>query len=124
TVAPILDLNREDVVYDAKWAPHRPGVFALVDGAGCVEVWDLASDIEVPITRQTPSKGRGAVVRQSLNKVAWEEKAGRRLATGGLDGVLSVFDVGKGLSGGPDEVPDAEWANMKRLMAKLEQGRD
>ncbi|KAI5302582.1 hypothetical protein KEM56_000549 [Ascosphaera pollenicola] len=124
TVSPILDLNREDVVYDARWAPHRPGIFALVDGAGYVEVWDLASDIEVPVTRQTPSKSRGAVVRQSLNKVAWEEKTGRRLATGGLDGVLSVFEVGKGLSGGPDEVSDIEWSNMKRLISRLEQGKD
>lgn len=124
TTSPILDLNREDVVYDARWAPHRPGVFALVDGAGFVEVWDLAVETEVPIARQTPSKGRGAVVRQSLNKVAWEEQAGRRLATGGLDGVLSVFEVGKGLSGASDDVPDEEWSSMRRLISRLEQGRD
>lgn len=124
TVAPILDITREDIVYDACWAPHRPGVFALVDGAGYVEVWDLSNETEVPVARQTPSKGRGAVVRQSLNKVAWEEKAGRKLAVGGLDGVLSVFDVGKGLSGGPEDVSDTEWTNMKRLVARLEQGRD
>ncbi|OJD18614.1 hypothetical protein AJ78_01385 [Emergomyces pasteurianus Ep9510] len=123
-VAPVLDLNREDVVYDARWSPHRPGVFALVDGAGSVEVWDLCTDTEVYAARATPTKARNAAIEQSLNKVAWEERDGRRLATGGLDGVLTVFEVGKGLSGGPDEVPAEEWSAMKRLVAKLEQGRD
>ncbi|OAX79164.1 hypothetical protein ACJ72_06521 [Emergomyces africanus] len=123
-VAPVLDLNREDVVYDARWSPHRPGVFALVDGAGSVEVWDLCTDTEVYAARATPTKARNAVIEQSLNKVAWEERDGRRLATGGLDGVLTVFEVGKDLSGGPDEVPAEEWSAMKRLVAKLEQGRD
>ncbi|KAK2775268.1 hypothetical protein FQN52_000721 [Onygenales sp. PD_12] len=124
TVAPILDLNREDVVYDARWSPHRPGVFALVDGAGFVEVWDLCTDTEVYAAREAPTKARNAVIEQSLNKVAWDERDGRRLATGGLDGVLTVFEVGKELSGGPDEVPSEDWAGMKRLVGKLEQGRD
>ncbi|EGC44634.1 cytoplasmic dynein intermediate chain [Histoplasma capsulatum var. duboisii H88] len=123
-VSPVLDLNREDVVYDARWSPHRPGVFALVDGAGSVEVWDLCTDTEVYAARATPTKARNAVIEQGLNKVAWEERDGRRLATGGLDGVVTVFEVGKDLSGGPDEVPTEEWSAMKKLVAKLEQGRD
>lgn len=120
-VSPILDINREDVVYDAKWSPHRPGVFSLVDGAGNVEVWDLYTDTEVPAVRTTPSKGRSGVLTRSLNKLAWEEREGRRIAAGGLDGVVSIFEVGKGLGGTPDEVPTEEWTGMKRLVAKLEQ---
>ncbi|KAL4944344.1 hypothetical protein BDV06DRAFT_94638 [Aspergillus oleicola] len=120
-VTPILDINREDVVYDARWSPHRPGVFSLVDGAGNLEVWDLYTDTEVPAVRTTPSKGRAGVLSRSLNKVAWEEREGRRLATGGLDGVVTVFEVGRGLSGTPDDVPSEEWTGMKRLVSKLEQ---
>ncbi|RDW81758.1 putative dynein intermediate chain [Aspergillus mulundensis] len=120
-ITPILDLNREDVVYDARWSPHRPGVFSLVDGAGNLEVWDLYTDTEVPAVRTTPSKGRAGVLSRSLNKVAWEEREGRRLATGGLDGVVTVFEVGRGLSGTPDDVPSEEWTGMKRLVSKLEQ---
>ncbi|PGH08289.1 hypothetical protein AJ80_07885 [Polytolypa hystricis UAMH7299] len=123
-VSPILDISREDVVYDARWSPNRPGVFGLVDGAGNLEVWDLCQDTEVPVVRASPSKGRGTVLKQSLNKLAWEEREGRRIATGGLDGVLTVFEVGKGLGGGTDDVPHEEWSGMKRLVAKLEQGRD
>ncbi|KAA8642238.1 hypothetical protein EYZ11_008565 [Aspergillus tanneri] len=120
-VTPILDINREDVVYDVRWSPHRPGVFSLVDGAGHLEVWDLYADTEVPVVRTTPSTGRGGILTRSLNKVAWEEREGKRIATGGLDGVVTVFEVGKGLSGTPEDVPAEEWTGMKRLVGKLEQ---
>ncbi|KAF3407210.1 Cytoplasmic dynein 1 intermediate chain 2 [Talaromyces pinophilus] len=120
-ISPLLDINREDVVYDAKWSPHRPGVFGLVDGAGNVEVWDLYHDTEVPAVRTQPTPGRGGVLTRSLNKIAWEEREGRRVATGGLDGVVTVFEVGKALSGPVEEVPADEWAGMKRLVSKLEQ---
>ncbi|KAJ9299941.1 hypothetical protein DTO217A2_8047 [Paecilomyces variotii] len=120
-VSPILDINREDVVYDARWSPHRPGVFSLVDGAGNLEVWDLYTDTEVPAVKTTPSRGRGGVLTKSLNKVAWEEREGRRLATGGLDGVVTVFEVGKDLGGTAEEVPAEEWAGIKRLVGRLEQ---
>ena len=120
-VSPILDINREDIVYDARWSPNRPGVFSLVDGAGHLEVWDLYADTEVPAVRASPSKGRAGILTRSLNKVAWEEREGRRLATGGLDGVVSIFEVGKGLSGTPEDVSADEWAGMKRLVGKLEQ---
>lgn len=120
-VEPILDLTREDAVYDARWSPHRPGVFSLVDGAGNVEVWDLYADTEVPIVRTQPSRGPGSVISRSLNKVAWEERDGRRLATGGLNGVVTVFEVGKGLGGPPEDVPAEEWMGMKKLVGKLEQ---
>ncbi|KAK5806869.1 hypothetical protein VI817_001127 [Penicillium citrinum] len=120
-VSPILDITREDVVYDARWSPHRPGVFSLVDGAGNLEVWDLYTDTEVPIARASPSRGPNSGISRSLNKVAWEEREGRRLATGGLNGVVTVFEVGKGLGGPSEEVPAEEWASMKRLVGKLEQ---
>jgi dynein intermediate chain len=44
--------------------------------------------------------------------------------TGGLGGVVTVFEVGKGLSGSVEEIGSEEWAGIKRLVGKLEQGRD
>ena len=123
-ISPILEINREDVVYDARWSPTRPGVFALVDGAGHVEVWDLYSDTEIPAARLSPSSSTqdgGGLLTKSLNKVAWEEREGRRLATGGLDGVVTVFEVGKGLGGRDEDIPAEEWSGMKRFVASLEQ---
>ncbi|KAL8780361.1 MAG: hypothetical protein Q9213_006505 [Squamulea squamosa] len=122
-VKPLLDLPREDVVYDAKWSPSKPGVFSAVDGAGNVEVWDLVVETEVPVARTSPEANKlaqGAFAAKSLNKVAWETKDGKRLATGGAAGVLSVFEVGSALSG--ENVRTEEWTGMKRLTGRLERG--
>lgn len=124
-VTPLADFVREDVVYDARWSPQRPSVFALADGAGNVEVWDLTFDMEVPVTRATPSSNKAAGLAgtyspRSLNKVAWEEKGGKRLAVGGAAGLVTVFEVGTELSG--EGTKSEEWASTKRLMGKLERG--
>ncbi len=121
TVSPVLDLAREDLVYDAKWAPHKPSMFACVTGAGDLEVFDLGYDLEVPIARGTPTRGKNGVVPfKGLNKVAWEERRGSHIAVGGLDGVVTVFDVGKGLQCGNNEKNLEEWVAMKKLVTKLE----
>lgn len=123
-VHPIMEFARDDVVYDARWSPHRPGVFALVDGAGSAEVWDLMLDIEIPVAKATPSantKGLGqaaAYLPKSLNKVAWDEKEGKRLAVGGAGGLVTVFEVGSDLGG--EGVKNEEWAGVKRLVARLD----
>ena len=123
-VSPILNLAREDLVYDAKWAPHKPSVFACVTGAGDLEVFDLSLDLEVPIAKGTPTRGKNGVVPfKGLNKVAWEERRGSHIAAGGLDGVVTVFDVGKGLQCGNGEASHEEWVSMKRLVNKLEGGK-
>lgn len=121
SIAPLLDLTREDVVYDARWSPIKPGVFALVDGAGSLEVWDVNTDIEVPVAKATPSQRSGgrAMLSKSLNKVAWEESEGRRIATGGIDGAVTVFEVGTEL-GGKESARGEEWSAVKKLCARLE----
>ena len=121
-VAPLLDITREDVVYAAAWSPVKPGVFALVDGAGSLEVWDITVDTEVPLAKTQPSSRKAAGFHtKSLNKVAWEENGGRKVAVGGLDGVVSVFEVGSEL-GGQDGVQQEEWTGVKKLMARLDAG--
>ena len=121
---PLIDMSRDDVVYDARWSPHKPGVFSLVDGAGSVEVWDLTVDTEVPVAKTTPQIDRnvhGAYVAKSLDKVVWEEKEGKRLGVGGAAGIVTVFEVGSDLTG--ESVKNEEWTRMKRLVSRLEAGR-
>ena len=123
-VGPLLEISREDIVYDARWSPHKPGVFSSVDGAGNVEVWDLTDDTEVPAARAAPELNRsiqGGYAAKSLEKVCWEEKEGKRLGVGGAAGVVSVFEVGTDLAG--ESVRNEEWTRMKRLVGKLEAGR-
>ncbi|KAL9121433.1 MAG: hypothetical protein Q9187_002014, partial [Circinaria calcarea] len=53
-ILPVLDISREDVVYSARWSPTRPSIFALVDGAGSLEIWDLNAETEVPVAKASP----------------------------------------------------------------------
>lgn len=143
-VRPLLELPHDEPVYDAKWSPVRPGVWAAVDGAGHLEIWDLNSDTSVPAARVVPTQRRddGSVIPKqesltgasgrlgpmgamydnsgkSLNKCAWEPGEGKRIATGGLDGVVSLFEVG-GELGGTEGVRQEEWMGVKKLVARLE----
>ncbi|OIW35545.1 WD40 repeat-like protein [Coniochaeta ligniaria NRRL 30616] len=113
-VSPLMEFVREDVVYDAKWSPTRPGVFALVDGAGWAEVWDLTVETEEPVARVSPSQRRDGRVG-----VAWEAGEGKRLATGGIDGAVTVFEVGVDL-GGKEGVKGEEWTAVKKLVGRIE----
>ncbi|KAF7548455.1 hypothetical protein G7046_g8669 [Stylonectria norvegica] len=121
TIAPLIDFVREDVVYDAKWSPVKPSVFALVDGAGWLELWDIAMETEEPVSRISPSsrKDGRTMLSKSLNKVAWEPNDGKRLATGGIDGSLTVFEVAGGL-GGKEGLKNEDWTNVKKLVNRVE----
>lgn len=118
TVAtPIMEFSREDVVYGAAWSPTKPGIFGLVDGAGQLEVWDIIVDTEVPIAKAQPSPRAGAIhLTKGLNKLAWEHHDGKRIAVGGLDGTLTVFDLTI------DPPRNEEWTSMKRLIGRVEGG--
>ncbi|KAI1339633.1 cytoplasmic dynein-like protein 1 intermediate chain 2 [Xylariaceae sp. FL0016] len=120
-VQPLLEFVREDVVYDAAWSPVRPGVFALVDGAGSLEVWDMTVETEIPVAKISPTSRKEGrqLLSKSLNKLAWEPTEGKRLATGGIDAQISVFEVGPDL-GGKESVRSEEWTNVKKLVARLE----
>jgi dynein intermediate chain len=121
SVTPVMDFTREDVVYDAKWSPVKPGVFSVVDGAGNLEVWDMTIDTEVPIAKLAPSarKGGRSAMSKSLNRISWEPSEGKRLAVGGIDGAVTVFEVGPDL-GGKDSARNEEWTSIKKLIARLE----
>ena len=122
-IAPVLDIPRENLVYDAKWAPHKPSVFACVTGAGELEVFDLNYDIEVPIAKAIPTRGKSGTLTRGLNKCSWDERRGGLIATGGLDSVVTVFEVGKGLSGGPGDTTLDEWTRLRKFVGKLDQAR-
>jgi dynein intermediate chain len=77
----------DDYVYDAKFHPTNPSLFACVDGLGKLDFWDLNKDVEVPVFRYDVGK-------YSLNKLAWSQD-GKRLATGDINGKVSVFNVDK-----------------------------
>jgi len=89
--APVLSLDSfEDYVYDAKWHPQHPAVFASVDGEGHIDLWNLNKNTESSIVRcENPN---AALKRVALNKCSWSTD-GRRLATGDSQGNLSVYSA-------------------------------
>lgn len=124
-VLPLLDVSRDDIVYDASWSPVRPGVFALVDGAGTVEIWSMTADLELPVLKAQPHEmdedsrsGLQTRKQRSLNKVAWEPSDGRRLAVGGIDGRVTLFDVGTEY-GGQEGARSEDWGHVRRLTDRL-----
>ena len=123
TIEPLLTIPREDVLYSARWHPHRPGTFSLVTGSGSLEIWDLPTDTEVPVCSASPDITTGKLSAmgaglgaKSLNKCEWEPKDGRKVVVGGASGVLSVFEVPAAFGGGEGEVGREEWIGMKRLI--------
>ena len=39
--------DNSDYVYDARWSPVHPALFATVDGNGRLDLWNLNNDTEV-----------------------------------------------------------------------------
>ncbi|KAJ1733478.1 hypothetical protein LPJ61_001541, partial [Coemansia biformis] len=95
----------DDYVYDARWSPIHPSVLASVDGTGRLALWNLNQDIELPV--QSVGGGR------ALNRLAWD-RPGRRIATGGVDGSVAVYDVGDVVAPRPDD-----HAKFARVVAEL-----
>lgn len=121
TVRPLLTIPREDAVYAARWSPTRPSIFGCVDGAGNFGVFDLLASSEVPVASTMPShQERNAYGLKSLNSLAWEKSAGKLAAVGGLDGVTTVFEVGREL-GGVEERGDA-WVGVRKWAARAARG--
>ncbi|CAK6952383.1 Cytoplasmic dynein 1 intermediate chain 2 [Scomber scombrus] len=102
-----------DYVYDAMWSPTHPALFACVDLAGRLDLWNLNNDTEVP-TASVYVEGAPA-----LNRVRWAH-SGKEIATGDSEGQVQVYDVGEQIC-----VPKAdEWTRFVRTLAEINENRD
>ncbi|KAN0121203.1 Pyridoxal phosphate-dependent transferase [Russula decolorans] len=107
TVPPIYSFDEaDDYVYDVKWHPAHPAVFASVDGSGKFDLWNLNMDTEVPVVSTTVN------AEHALNKVQWDRKDGRRAILGGSEGRLYIYDIGD------MAIPrETEWNDMQKTVA-------
>uniref|UniRef100_A0A8C4GR49 Dynein cytoplasmic 1 intermediate chain 2 n=1 Tax=Dicentrarchus labrax TaxID=13489 RepID=A0A8C4GR49_DICLA len=102
-----------DYVYDAMWSPTHPALFACVDLAGRLDLWNLNNDTEVP-TASVYVEGAPA-----LNRVRWAH-SGKEI----------VYDVGEVrcrpiLCFWQICVPKAdEWTRFVRTLAEINENRD
>lgn len=72
-----------DAVFDARWSPAHPAVFAAADGAGRVSLWDVTA----------PAAPRDAVrLRDPVTRLCWNAP-GSRIAAGTSAGTVAVLAV-------------------------------
>ncbi|KAM6948160.1 cytoplasmic dynein 1 intermediate chain 2-like isoform 3-T3 [Aplochiton taeniatus] len=102
-----------DYVYDVMWSPTHPALFACVDGAGHLDLWNLNNDTEVP-SASVCVEGAPA-----LNRVRWSH-SGREIATGDSEGQVLVYDIGEQIC---VPKPD-EWTRFVRTLGEINENRD
>ncbi|KAG2387357.1 hypothetical protein C9374_001689 [Naegleria lovaniensis] len=83
---PLLSFDEfEDYVFDVKWSPSNPSLFAASDGSGCLSLWNINQDQEMPVFKI--STGASA-----LNKLQWSND-GKRIATGSISGNVTMLKI-------------------------------
>ena len=99
----------DDYIYDAKWSPAHPAVFATANGSGALDLWNLNADMEVPQARVQV----GPAALSSLLFFA----GGRRLLVGDARGRVQVYDLSQDLF----QPRRDEWARLEAHLAKLQE---
>lgn len=79
--------DNNDYLYDVKWSPTHPALFATADGMGRIDLWNLNNDTELP-TASVTVEGN-----PSLNKITWTP-SGNQIIAGDDTGKVWVYDVG------------------------------
>jgi dynein intermediate chain len=77
--------NSDDYIYDVDWNPSNPGLFGCVNNEGYIDLWDLTSDVEVPLVHYKVNKF-------AINKCKWN-RDGSKIMTGDSEGSVNVFDL-------------------------------
>ncbi|XP_028165426.1 cytoplasmic dynein 1 intermediate chain isoform X5 [Ostrinia furnacalis] len=75
-----------DYVSDVRWSPAHPALFAAVDAAGRLDLWNLNRDTEVPIAS---IQAEGGV---AFNRVSWTP-AGTHVTAGDDAGKIWVYEL-------------------------------
>ncbi|ORY31677.1 WD40-repeat-containing domain protein [Naematelia encephala] len=109
-IAPIKSFeSSEDYVFDVQWHPGHPAIFGCVDGTGKLDLWNLNQDVEVPIISTQVSP-------RALNKLSFDKTTqGRKVATGGADGKVYVYDMSEKLVSPREN----EWVEMQKTVQGL-----
>jgi dynein intermediate chain len=84
---PLLSFEQaHDYIYDARWSPTHPALFATADGSGHLDLWNLNQDTEIATVRTVVEEDR------SLSTARWSTD-GRKVAVGDSIGNAYIYDV-------------------------------
>jgi len=86
--------NMQDYVYDVKWSPTNPSIFAAGDGSGDLTIFDLNTSFEHPASGPTnigslDSDRPNEMV--SITKILWAPN-GKEIIVGDSNGKIWIFD--------------------------------
>eukprot|EP00301_Raphidiophrys_heterophryoidea_P005564 c12324_g1_i1.p1 GENE.c12324_g1_i1~~c12324_g1_i1.p1 ORF type:complete len:646 (-),score=169.97 c12324_g1_i1:404-2341(-) len=105
--------DSSDYVYDVKWSPTHPAVFASVDGTGVLSVWNLNSETDLPITKVQ------ALSDHALNRVQWS-KDGKLVAVGSSNGQCFVYEATREIA-----TPESgAWRQLSQVVRQLQDKKD
>lgn len=104
----ILSFNQhKDLVQDVKWSPVHPAVFASVDSAGQLMIWNLNQDTESPITCIN--------IGAPGQKVLWNA-TGSQLIVGDKQGRVLLYDVHENISNPKSD----EWERLRGILHEVQ----
>lgn len=75
--------SSDDYIYDVSWHPTNPSIFTTVNNEGCLELFDLTRNLELPIAQEK-------VGRNGLNTCHWNNE-GSAVVTGDSAGNLNLY---------------------------------
>lgn len=102
--------DNSDYVYDVKWSPTHPALFASVDGNGKLDLWNLNNDTEVPTTSVMVDNNA------CLNHLRWHE-TGSHIAAGDDIGRIHLYDVAEAVAAPKSN----EWSKFAKTLQEMKQ---
>ena len=86
--SPLWMKEMESEVYDARWSPTHPSVFATCNGEGSIDLWDLNKDHDSYRFRKEDKN------KKAINKIRWSTD-GMRMISGNNQGEIKLWSVDK-----------------------------
>merc|ERR1712228_775943 len=81
----------QDYVYDVKWSPTNPSIFAAGDGSGNLTIFDLNTSFEHPTIEPTNILSTDKNGQVAITKLMWSPN-GKQIVVGDSKGKISIFD--------------------------------
>lgn len=95
-----------DCVYDVKWSPKHPAVFATALGGGKLSIWNINKETEVPVVQEQAS-------HHSINRLSWSEDSSK-IAIGDAAGSVFIYDVAEVCSS-----ESKDWSQFEEVVNHL-----
>lgn len=95
--------SARDYVFDAQWSPNNPALFAMGDGGGRIDLWNVGRDSEAPIYHTVLDDVNDTTRdHAAVSKIQWSD-SGKQIAVGTSTGSIALYNVAAEVAEGSDE---------------------